>query len=187
MLEICWGQNEEIGSVLFVLIFGMITPNLWGLHSFKLGTWSYNQDFKTTIFGVFWDLLPIRNLPKLPELHFCVLWVKKCRSLPVLSSAGQRPVCTSVITPHVTQISRGAKALFPSSLQKCSCLWTLYWLCALWWGGLASQVLQVKLVMTQRCEWARGLGCGCCSCLHLMPCVVVVAAECRHQRGELTL
>lgn len=124
---------------------------------------------------------------KIARAPLRVLWVKKCRSLPVLSSAGQRPLCTSVITPRVTQISWGAKALFPSSLQKCSCLWTLCWLCALWWGGLASQVLQVKLVMTQRCEWAQGLGCGCCSCLHLMPCVVVMAAECRHQRVELTL
>lgn len=109
----------------------------------------------------------------------------------ILSCAQQccavSPLHLSNITPHVTQISQGAKALFPSSLQKWSSLWTLCWLCALWWGGLASQVLQVKLVMTQRCEWAQGLGCGCCSCLHLMPCViVVVAAECRHQRGELT-
>lgn len=55
-------------------------------------------------------------------------------------------------------------------------------------GGLASQVLLVKLMMTQRWEWVQGLGCGCCSCLYLMPCIVlVVAAECRHQRGELTV
>lgn len=130
----------------------------------------------------------MHNLTKLPEFHCCVSVVKKCRSLPVLSSAGQRLLCTSAIAPRVrrVQISQGAKALFPSCPQKQSCPRIPCWLCALWWGGLARQVLLVKLVMTQRCEWEHGLGCGCCSCLHLMPCIVLmVAAECRHQRGSL--
>lgn len=55
-------------------------------------------------------------------------------------------------------------------------------------GAWQTKLVLVKLVMTQRCEWVQGLGCGCCSCLHLMPCIVLVlAAEWRHQSGELTL
>lgn len=115
MLVICWGWNAEMGSILFVLMFGMITLSPC-LHSFKLGTWSYNQDFKAQFlgcFGTYADSLAAHAQPdKIAWIPLLCFTGEKVQ----IPSCAQHPLCTSAVTPQVrcVRISRGAKTLFPA-------------------------------------------------------------------------
>lgn len=60
MLEIYWGCNAEMGSSLFMLMFGTITPSSRGLHSFKPGRMILPSGLEN---HHFWGVLAVIQIP----------------------------------------------------------------------------------------------------------------------------
>lgn len=63
MLEIYWSCIAEMDSILFVLVFGMITSSSQGLHSFKPGHIRTSKPLFSGCFGGYTDCLSTHTEP----------------------------------------------------------------------------------------------------------------------------